>query len=894
MFNFKISEILISKNPFNFPKIELSHDSKILLTSMNELIIENYPFSTTPPTNSYSSSRNVSSDQLNVLSQNQSLNQSFVIKAPPNGLNVNILDSLPISKHRQDILNLYECNKLLVIEGDSGCGKSTKIPQFILDHCSTNNIPSRILVITPNRVCAVSAAEKVSFEREESLGTTCGYQIKLESKISASSNLIYTSSEYVLSKLIQESAEYFKNFTTIILDEFQERNVLTDFLMLCIRELCSKETLKFLILTCSESERIANYFNDCAIYKIKNDDKLEKNKISEFFMDDILKMNSYEEKLTNHTCEQFDNEDLYDTPDKSNSYYCVPIDISLISKLVNHLHLNSEDSSTILIFLPTYNEIILLANKLFETLDSNCEIVSLHNQMQSSDVSKVYSTFPCNERKIVLTTKIAENSLTVNNVKYVIDTGTEYIETHDAKTRCSTAKIDWISKTSAIQRKLRITSSKNGIIFRFYSRDDLNKFIGNDNFNQERYELKDSDITKICLLTKIITKSDSIEDFLFKIFPPPPSCEKFHYSISLLQQIGALNVDESFTQLGKILATIPLKVQHAKMILYGIFFKCIDPILTIVSILSLPSPFNEPTNSDDRAKIEEIKQQLSDGSFSDIFVLLKLFQNWNEYKSSKTFDCIFCEKNFVGPGTLELISLFRVRLVGHLRSLKIIQSVGSISLLNENSNSWSIIKACITAGSFPNVMVFSDDQFSDKEFRIQQSSVLNNVDLKTISSNFLVYESLEKISNDILKTNFKDMKTCTIVSNFCVALICGNELTYDSTNSQCIIKIDNSLQFNGTIETAKALEYLRERLNNLFRKFLCNVEKFTMTEQESIVHEGIVTILKIEDQEIGMKSEYKGIGSRPRIVTRDCIDTSMNSSTSVQNLTSMTSNCSSK
>jgi HrpA-like RNA helicase len=899
---------MISKKSFRFPKIELSQKSMAVLTTVHELMIETCSFNTTPPSNT--SSRNVSPDFTNVSSLKQSFRQSSIINVPPIGMNIDKVDELPISKHRQDIVNLYVSNKVLVLEGDAGCGKSTRFPQFILDNCSRNKIPCRILVVTPRGVAAVSSAERVSFERDELLGTTVGFQIKLESKISASSNLIYTSTEYLLAKLVdQEPNEYFKNFTTLIIDELQERNLLTDIVMLCVRERCSLETLKIAILTSSESDKIAEYFDGCSVYKIKSDEKCEGIQIKELFIDDVLKMNNYEEMLTDRKLVQFANEELYNKHLLTKYYrksfnFCfnpvVPIDLNLISKLVNYLHLNSEKTSTILIFLPTYNEILLLANKLFETSDLNCEIVSLHDEMQSSDVSKVFTKFPTTGRKIVLTTKIAESLFTINNVQYVIDTGSEYVETFEAQTRCSTSKIDWIRKNSAIQRKSRVTSLCNGTIFRLYSRDNFNNLTEIKNWELKRIDTWDSDMTKICLFAKIIAKNETIEDFLFKIFPSPAlslDCQKGHYNISFLQQMGALNVDESITQLGKFLAAIPLKAQHAKMLLYGIFFKCIDPILTIVSILSFQSPFNVPDNDDDRAKIEEIKQQLLDGSYSDIFVMLKIFQNWNEYKSSKTFDCIFCEKNFVGPGTLELISLFRVRLVGHLRSLKIIHSVGSISLLNENSNSWSVIKACITAGNYPNVMIFSDDEFAVKDFRIEQSSVLKMDDLRTMSSNFLVYDKIEKKRKNIGEfVYYKDMISCSLVSNFCVAILAGNVVTFeveksssDSNETQCIIKIDNCLQLNGSVETAKALKYLRERLDDLFKKFLCNVEKFTMTGKECVIHEAIVTMLKIEDQEIGMKAEYKGIGSRPRIVTRDCGDISMNSVSSINNC-SMTSN----
>jgi ATP-dependent RNA helicase YTHDC2 len=515
-------------------------------------------------------------------------------------------------------------------------------------------------------------------------------------------------------------------------------------------------------------------------------------------------------------------------------------------------------------------------------LDTNCEIISLHNEMQSNDLSKAFTTLPNAPRKIVLATNLAESLPTIDNVQYVIDTGRERVQTFESETRVTSSKIGWITKTSALQRKSRVTSSADGAIYRLYLRDRYDS-----PSDEMRLEILESDITKICLFAKLMAKTDSIDDFLQKAITPP-TIKTIYFSIKLLQQIGALNPDESISQLGKYLATIPLHVQHAKMLMYGIFFKCIDPMLTIVSILSFECPFNQPTNMSDQEKIEKIKKQLMDGSYSDVFVRLRIFQNWNEYKSTNTFDCIFCEKHFVSPGTLELIALNRVRLVGHLRSLKLIPSVGSIALLNEHSNNWAVIKACITAGAYPNVCMFKTCKFvaeQDEMCVINNNSVLTDENIDELKLNSNIFEASTAIEN------CRTIETCTFVSNFCLAMMAGNgivlkivKMSQESENIVQSIHINDFIQFEASFVTAKLVKYLRNRLHQLFNIFLMDVEKFALSGRDFALHEAVVMLLTMQDEKLGLKTIYKGIGSRPSIVTRDCETSSASNNSSTYSL----------
>lgn len=555
------------------------------------------------------------------------------------------------------------------------------------------------------------------------------------------------------------------------------------------------------------------------------------------------------------------------------------VDHSLIVHLIRHLHFNTDTKNAILVFLPGHDNIVQLANLLYNALDTNYEIFILHSQMQTADQTNVFEKMPEGSRKIILSTNIAESSITVNDVVYVIDSGKEKEASFNAMTHISSLRAQWISKASAKQRMGRAGRVREGVVYRMYSRDRFNYFV-----EKGKPEILRCDLTDICLQAKMIARpGESITNFLKKAITPPNEISVYH-SIKILQQLGALEYDETLTQLGRYLADIPLNAKYGKMLIYGIFFKCIDPILTIVSILSISEPFTIPTRNEDREMCYNLKRSLEDGSYSDHFVLLRIFQKWNEYKTTNEFDDVFCEDNFCNPGTMDRIASTRLKIVGSLRSVRLIQSVGNLAAANEFSNKWSVIKACLAAGSYPDIarVLKKHGEITtavDEKICVNPGSVLRpNSNSKLSKETMSLFPSEWMIFEEKNQAGMMGMaKICTLVTGVSLALTAGHGICINDdawsegdTHEDSIVEmeIDKFIKFAGESTVIYMLHELRAKLNALLTRFLLNVDRFRYSEYDEILIEGIAKILELEDEKAGFKTDYPGIGARPRVITR--------------------------
>lgn len=458
---------------------------------------------------------------------------------------------------------MIETNQIVVIQSTTGSGKSTQIPQYILEDSTEKKRPCRIIVAEPRRICATNLAARVSSERGDVIGSTVGYQVRLESKIAPTSNLVFMTHGVILRMLMTGQPEnFFKSITALIIDEVHERNLYSDFLLLCVRQYIHlNSNLRVIIMSATiQSEVFSDYFSGCPVLQLEG----QSFHVEENYLEDILKivkfsnykinslketfgkdpqsiekpksqeriddfkqetrdfMNETLEKIsqsancsldfhrifylisaekapvnfrhdrTNKTAlmfavqyqmeshvlkllhlkadptmtvlendleisaidiakqtqnekvlgmltrsmqllngpissskeeetvesSAFDRELLdlyYDTLVQPGVHRGVfledVVDLKLIARLVSHLHFKP-DTGGILVFLPGHDDIIQLANLLYNALDMNYEIFILHSQLQTMDQAKVFETLPEGIRKIVLATNIAESSIT--------------------------------------------------------------------------------------------------------------------------------------------------------------------------------------------------------------------------------------------------------------------------------------------------------------------------------------------------------------------------------------------------------------------------------------------------------------------------------------------------
>lgn len=848
--------------------------------------------------------------------------------------------SLPIFAHREEIIETIESNQVVIISGETGSGKTTQVPQYIMEHYALHKKVCRIICTQPRRIAATSIADRVSQEREDRLGNSVGYQIRLESRVKADTNLIFTTSGFLLRCLTSSKPdEVFNSVTHLFLDEVHEREKITDFLLIAIRDgLRINPNLKIILMSATlDSQIFSQYFNDAPTinvpgkmfpvdvaylgeiismtgYKTKSMEKyMHENKGPKVlraarangggreagpdkssrkenaveagtsgavpcddvdFFDDCLELCAsadvdapfdqiyyliteenmpvdyvhsqsgrsalsiaaekgfyhvlttllsfganpavggadgvsafaYARRFKHDDCAQLllpyeKSGDAFNGPPKASdeppergrdehtealeqfrlAAYLLTnsgtndIDHDLLFHIVRHVHTNFDLDGSVLVFLPGYDDIMKQKEYIETNLNGNdYQLFLLHSGLDS-DQKTVFQKLH-NQRKIILSTNIAETSVTIDDVEYVIDSGKVKQQTYDSVSNTTCLTSTWISQACAKQRAGRAGRTREGHCFRMYSLEHFE--------SMEKYTLPEIlrvPLTDICLNAKILCDETSIEDFLLKALQPP-SITNIRQSINLLKKMDALDANEDITYLGLHLAALPVDVQLGKCIMFAILFRCLNPLITIVSTLSVKDPFYLPVG-DEGPKIYEAKKSFANRFLSDHVMLERTYEEWNKWRNTRGV-YQFCRENYLSYGSMQMIYGIRKLIIGQLGSL----GISNTHSLNENSENSSVIKACLTAGLYPNVCRIDHAKGKiyskyDRKLLPHLSSILrdrkskNQMDPQLMEANcdYLIHGEKSKVSHYSLIRNI------SAVPSICIALF-GGPIKLPETN----------------------------------------------------------------------------------------------------------------
>lgn len=385
-------------------------------------------------------------------------------------------------------------------------------------------------------------------------------------------------------------------------------------------------------------------------------------------------------------------------------------------------------------------------------------------------------------------------------------------------------------------------------------------------------------LTDISLNAKFLAGEASIAEFLGKAVQPPSQLS-IRQSIKLLQNIGALDVAENITELGAHLVDLPVDVQLGKALIYAVLLKCIDPVITIVSALSVKDPFVLPTLDGGEAYTKTSRKTFSEDTFSDHAVLLKVFQSWNEARANNR-DRQFCRDNCISNGTMQMIFGVRAQLLSHLRSSDLIRHSGSgnIEELNMNSKCWAIVKAALTAGMYPNVCRIDRKLGELKSTLVSKlvphpSSVLRDKNpkkckenLRALPSEWIIYGEKSRVGR------FCMVQYTTLVSPLNIALMAGpiclpadsvkilendsdseNEVEHEDdgaamTEVTAMLHIDDWIQFVADMDSAQCVFHLRQKLNSIMLRIIQNPKKALAYKDKQCV-DLVVQLLQNEDND---------------------------------------------
>nr|XP_026494263.1 probable ATP-dependent RNA helicase spindle-E [Vanessa tameamea] len=557
--------------------------------------------------------------------------------------------NLAIHAFHDNIMDRIKAFPVVIIEGPTGCGKTTQVPQWILDDAYNNRKPCKIVVTQPRKIAAISIAKRVAQERGWNVGGVVGYQIGLENRTSTDTRISYVTTGILLQKLV--SAKNMNEYTHVILDEVHERGQEMDFLLLVVKKLLYtvSPAVKVVLMSATfNCKAFADYFliPTPRGFQMSSCLKVTNNKqtftVKTFYLNHLNKFGSILQQATPKNDEPVILQDMYHLVIKLVNAF------ELIDKKEEYTDRHEADLPSVLIFLPGIHEIEELYSCLTDVVlrrklaDAECAsykwwVLPLHSTITADEQVRVFQRAPPGHRKIILATNIAESSITVPDIKYVIDFCLMKVMVADQNTNFTSLQLQWASKTNCEQRAGRAGRVRDGRVYRLVT-DKLY-----DTLSQEcKPEIIRCPLERLVLLAKMLEMGTPSN--ILALAMDPPDMSNIYRTILVLKEVGALKKtlgdewcvsDGDLTYLGRVMAKLPIDVRSSKLIVLGYIFGCLEESVIMAAGMSVKNVFSSPFR--ERLNAYNSKLTWADGSTSDCIALLNVYKVWNHLRQQKYF-----------------------------------------------------------------------------------------------------------------------------------------------------------------------------------------------------------------------------------------------------------------
>ncbi|MBI4816769.1 MAG: ATP-dependent RNA helicase HrpA [Deltaproteobacteria bacterium] len=478
---------------------------------------------------------------------------------------------LPISARIDELTRTISKHQVIIVAGATGSGKTTQLPKLALT--LGRGLDRLIGVTQPRRIAATSMAARVAAELDCSLGSTVGYQIRFDERTSSATSIKFMTDGILLAEIHRDRK--LNRYDTLVIDEAHERNLTIDFLLGWIKRILpERPDLKIIVSSATiETDRFSEFFGGAPVVRVEG--------------------------------RAFPVDVLYEPPgDDDDLAQAVADSVEEVSSLDPH--------GDILVFLPGEREIREAEAQLVSRRLRHTVIQPLYSRLAASDQNKVFA--PIRGRRVVLATNVAETSLTLPGIVYVIDTGTARLSRYDPRSGTTRLQVEAISRASAEQRKGRCGRVRDGVCIRLY---DEQSFAARPEFTDP--EIKRTGLAGVILRMKDLELGE-VDDFPF-IDPPHPRSISEGYRV--LEELGAIDVHRELTPIGRQLARFPVDPRISRMILAGAELGCLSDVLVVTAALNSQDPRERPRDAQQKA--DEAHRKFSDES-SDFSGLLKLWE----------------------------------------------------------------------------------------------------------------------------------------------------------------------------------------------------------------------------------------------------------------------------
>ncbi|MDH0620964.1 ATP-dependent RNA helicase HrpA [Pseudomonas fulva] len=519
-------------------------------------------------------------------------------------------DSLPIAAKRDEIKKALAEHQVLVIAGETGSGKTTQLPKICLELGRGSH--GLIAHTQPRRIAARSVAARVAEELGTPLGGLVGYQVRFEDQSDANT-LVKLMTDGILLAETQHD-RFLERYDTIIVDEAHERSLNIDFLLGYLKTLLHRRPELKLIITSAtiDLERFSKHFDNAPIIEVSGR---------------TFPVETWYRPLTSEQDEEGNpiEDDL--TVDQAI--------LATLDELAQHERGQGKGPGDVLIFLPGEREIRDAAEILRKAQLRHTEILPLYARLSPAEQQRIFQ--PHAGRRVVLATNVAETSLTVPGIRYVIDTGTARISRYSYRAKVQRLPIEAVSQASANQRKGRCGRVEPGICVRLYSEEDFNS----------RPAFTDPEILRTNLAAVILQmlhlRLGAIDAFPFI---EPPDGKAISDGFNLLQELSAVNRENQLTPVGRQLARLPIDPRLGRMLLEGARLGSLQEVLIVTSALSVQDPRERPPERQQAA--DQAHAQWKDVD-SDFAALVNLWRGFEEQRQALTANPLrnWCRKQFL-------------------------------------------------------------------------------------------------------------------------------------------------------------------------------------------------------------------------------------------------------
>ncbi|MCJ8731243.1 hypothetical protein PDJAM_G00197250 [Pangasius djambal] len=590
---------------------------------------------------------------------------------------------LPVDSHRERLVEAVEASRVVVVAGETGCGKTTRIPRFLLEGRVRGGVGAHcnILVTQPRRISAVSVAGRVASEMGPALRPCVGYQVRLESRPPEASggSLLFLTVGVLLRKL--QSNPWLRGVSHVLVDEVHERDVNTDVLLALLRRaLTHNPELRVVLMSASgDTHRLASYFDECPVVHIPG----FMHPVRQRYLEEVLREMGRPVERAN-TQEKDDQ-----TPD-----------LDLVADVIDHIHTHGEPGA-VLCFLPGWQDIKAVQQKLEEKrafqLGSQL-ILPLHSSMSVADQQVVFKCPPEGQRKIVLATNIAETSITIDDIVHVVDLGTQKEQSYDPRTKVSCLDTVWVSRSNVIQRRGRAGRCQPGHAYHLFPRKQLDAMT-----TFPIPEILRTPLESLVVQAKIHSPRSKAVDFLSQVMDSPEQ-GAVREAVRTLQDIGVLDISECLTPLGERVACMSCDPRLGKLLVLSSLFRCVLPMLSVAACLTR-DPFHNSLQN--RSTVNKAKEALSGTSCSDYLVFSRAVQGWRELQDRHRRQ-EYLDSHSLSAASLRFIHGLTQQFSENLAEAELVthpaECLRPSSLLNQHSNHEELLKAVLLAGFYPNLI----------------------------------------------------------------------------------------------------------------------------------------------------------------------------------------------